>query len=119
MGLVLGASVAMSTGCGPVGTEAGVGTVRGELPLCYGPGPDTNLVPRVVVEAVGAEGYVLHQRFDSSEAHRFYELTLRGGRYQLTAINAENGGFITREPITVLVKAGEQVRANFPSPGCI
>ena len=119
MAAVLGACVAMSTGCGPVGSDAGVGTVRGELPLCYGPGPDTNLIPRVVVEAVGGGGYVLHQSFESSEAHRFYELTLRAGRYQLIAINAENGGFISREPLTVLVEAGDRTRANFPSPGCI
>lgn len=109
----------MSTGCGSNGSDVGVGTVRGELPLCYGPGPDTNLLPRVVVEAVGAGGQVLRRTFDSSDAHRFYQLTLREGRYQLTAIDAENGGFISREPIAVLVKAGHQTRANFPSPGCV
>jgi len=72
-----------------------------------------NLTPRVVVKAVGAKGFVRRQTFDAdTKNHRFFEMTLPNGHYELTATGA-------RKPISVTVKAGKRTRANFQSPGCL
>lgn len=95
------------------GSTTGAGTVRGLLPLCYGLGPDTNLRPRVVVEAVGADGVVRRHTFAADQKdHRFYEWKLPQGHYRLTANDAKT-------PISVDVKTGAQSRADFQSQGCL
>ncbi|MCW2857106.1 MAG: hypothetical protein JWR52_2721 [Marmoricola sp.] len=110
--LTLGAM--LLTGCtGALGSATGAGTVRGLLPLCYGLGPDTNLRPHVVVEAVGADGVVRRHTFAADQKdHRFYEWKLPQGHYRLTANDA-------RAPISVDVKTGVQSRADFQSQGCL
>ena len=109
--------VLAATGCGER-LEPGLGTVRGTLPLCYGPaiiidGRTTavNLTPRVTVIAVRGQRTVRRETFHAGVSKRYFEITLPSGHYKLTATGAP-------KPVTVVVRAGRQSTANFRSPGC-
>lgn len=87
---------------GPAGQE---GTVLGTLPLCYGPGPNTNLLPLVTIRTYREGRLASENSFRADrEAHRTYELRLPPGRYELRTEGLQR---------SVAVRAGQQTRADF------
>lgn len=88
------------------------GTVTGALPLCYGPGANSNLWPSATIETHHAGKLVRTDTFASSNEHRTYALTLVPGSYVLT-IPARH------YTLTVTVHAKKQVQADWPQPGCL
>jgi hypothetical protein len=91
--------------------DAAPGVVTGQVPPCYGPGPDSNLTPIVVVTAarhgtVAATVKVV----DTNEQHT-YRLVLPPGQYQIRA-----SAWPER---SVRVRSGRTTRADLPGGGCL
>jgi hypothetical protein len=94
------------------GAPSSPGTVTGALPLCYGPGPDTNLWPRSTIETYRSGKLVSTQTFLTSREHRTYTLTLRPGRYELQMLDR-------RYRIWIDVRSRKETHADWPQPGCL
>lgn len=88
-----------------------VGTVGGQLPPCYGPGPDMNLTPNRTIEAFRDGHLVKSQTFRSDIAHLTYELELPPGRYEIKAPG------IAGIPITV--EPHRRATLDLPLPTCL
>ena len=89
------------------------GTVTGAVPICYGPGPNTNLTPEVTVFVRQNGRLVTKKRFRSDENRpRPYRFTLKPGVYSLTSSS-------DRDAITIRVRSGHTTHADLPSPGCL
>ena len=82
----------------------------GALPLCYGPGPDTNLWPTATIEVRHDGDLVSTEQFVSDNQHRTYRLALPPGDYELTTHGLS---------LEVRVRAASRSRADFVSPGCL
>jgi hypothetical protein len=87
------------------------GTVGGDLPTCYGPGPDLNLTPTRVVEVRQAGKLVTREAFRSDHTHLTYELELAPGEYDLAIPGHES--------IHVQVRSGERTVADLPVTPCL
>ena len=96
-------------------SESGSGTVTGQLPLCYGPGPDTNLWPKATIETLRDGKAVRTDTFPSNLSHRTYSLLLPSGHYELHLQRQPD----SRYTLSVAVEDGKRTRADFPSPGCL
>jgi hypothetical protein len=106
LGLVAVLGLGLEAGCGQT---AGTGIVTGRLPLCYGPGPNLNLTPTVVVQAFASGQLVRRRTFKASKRHGRYELSLPQGQYQLRAGS---------QSVRATVRAHGLVHADFRQPGC-
>jgi hypothetical protein len=89
----------------------GSGVVTGQVPLCYGPGPNLNLTPTVTVTAL-QNGRVVRATSvkDTSEQHT-YKLELPAGDYQIHA-----GQWPAHR---VVVEAGSTSHVDLPGGGCL
>lgn len=84
--------------------------VIGDLPLCYGPGPNMNLTPRVTIKVYRGAELVLARTFPDSEQHPTFELSLAPGDYGLLAQG---------QKVHAHAMAGTTTRADFRQPNCV
>ena len=94
---------------------SGPGTVTGQLPQCYGPGPTINLWPKATIETLRDGKVIRTDTFPSDVSHRTYSLRLPHGHYQLRLQPQPD----SRYSLSVAVEGGKRTRADFPSPGCL
>jgi hypothetical protein len=88
------------------------GTITGDLPLCYGPGPNSNLWAHATI-AVYKSGRLIETRtFPSSTERRRYSLILPAGTYELRMPRRQYS-------LKVDVRPDEQTSADWPQPVCI
>lgn len=88
----------------------GTGTIVGEAPLCYGPGPDTNLHPNLTIRAVRADGVAREIHVRVSNGHAGYRMTLPVGTYTISAYAGH---------VTAVVQANKTTtHVDLPQPGC-
>jgi hypothetical protein len=90
---------------------ASSGVLRGSVPLCYGPGLDTNLTPTLLVTAERDGRVIASVRVPATDAHHAYRLTLPAGTYLVKA-----GGWPAR---LITVHAGSTTTADLPGGGCV
>jgi hypothetical protein len=110
--LVLGTSVACTASPSPKPSTVGErGTIVGDAPICYGPGPNMNLTPHVTIRATPMNGgtpTVIH--IATSNAHHSYRMTLPPGAYRISTYSGT---------VNVTVRAGTTHRGvDLPQPGC-
>jgi hypothetical protein len=104
--------LAVSTGACATTSNA-PGHLMGTVPVCYGPGPNTNLTPEVTIYVRQDGRPVAQGRFPSDENHpRPYRFALRPGTYSLTSSS-------DREAVSARVRSGQTTRADLPEPGCV
>ena len=84
--------------------------VSGQIPLCYGPGPDLNLTPTVVVTAARDGIVMVSVTLPDTDDEHTYHLRLAPGDYQIHA-----GSWPAR---SVHVAAGTTTTADLPGGGC-
>lgn len=94
------------------GTSSRPGTVSGALPLCYGPGPNSNLWPSATITIYRANRLIDTKTFPSSVQHHRYVLALEPGPYEL---RMDQRGYA----IAILVKSGAKSVADWPDPVCL
>lgn len=89
------------------------GVVEGRLPLCYGPGPDLNLRPVTVVEALQGKRVVISKPFTSTQGDNAFALTLAAGDYtfRLRHVPGDN--------VTMHVAAGRHQHLQFKPTPCL
>lgn len=111
--LVAGASAACTSSSSPGPTPVGKpGVIVGAAPICYGPGPDLNLKPRITIRAtpVGG-GSPAAIRIATSDAHHSYRMTLPAGIYKISTYSGT---------VDVTVHSGVISRGvDLPQPGCV
>ena len=93
-----------------VGT-ATAGTLSGNVPLCYGPGPDLNLTPTLTVVAAQNGTTTASVTVPASVSAHTYRLTLPAGTYTVRA-----GAWPAR---VVDVPAGATTVADLPGGICL
>jgi hypothetical protein len=96
-------------GSSPISGRPGV--VTGQIPLCYGPGPDLNLTPTVVVTVTGDGIQTISMTLPDTDDQHTYLLQLPAGNYRIRA-----GGWPARP---VHVAAGMTTTADLPGGGCL
>ncbi len=84
----------------------------GQLPLCYGPGPDSNLFPTATIETYQGGTLVRTDTFPSSDEQPDYHLTLPPGQYELSM---PARGYA----LEVTIRPGTTVEADWPHPSCL
>jgi len=87
------------------------GAVTGQLPLCYGPGPDLNVTPTVDVTATRDRIRTISVTFPDTNDQHTYHLQLPAGDYQIRA-----GAWPARR---VHIAAGMTTRVDLPGGGCL
>ena len=87
------------------------GTLSGNVPLCYGPGPDLNVTPTLTVVAAQNGTIKASVTVPASISAHTYRLTLAAGTYTVRA-----GAWPTRE---VDVQAGATTVADLPGGICL
>jgi hypothetical protein len=105
-------------GTGVVGCSSGSGpgTVTGQLPLCYGPGPNMNLWKTATIDTLRAGKVIRTDIFPSdADSHRTYSIQLPSGHYQLHLHRKPDSQYT----LPIVIRAGEQTHADFPQPGCL
>jgi len=106
--------VAAVSDSGPISAVSGAtpsGLLTGNVPLCYGPGPDLNLTPTLVVVATQNGKTKATRTVPATNAAHSYQLSLPAGTYTVRA-----GAWPTRE---VTVRAGAVTVADLPGLGCL
>lgn len=91
---------------------AAPGTIAGVLPLCYGPGPDLNLLPTAEVKVYLRDHLVATKTFRADMQHRKYTFTLPPGSYELELPSV-------RQVITASVRSGSVTKADFRQLNCL
>jgi hypothetical protein len=91
----------------------GVGTLSGDLPLCYGPGIDSNLVPMLTVTATQGGRVAARKDFVTNERQHAFSLTLPAGSYELRLSK------LVSKAKRVSVLADKTTRVSFPFGGCL
>jgi hypothetical protein len=107
-------AVALTTSTAACANASNVlGHLTGAVPVCYGPGPNTNLTPEVTIYVRQDGRLIMHGRFPSDASHpRPYRFALTAGAYSLTSSSA-------RGSISVRVQSGQTTHAHLPEPGCV
>jgi hypothetical protein len=96
--------------------DSGPGTVTGQLPLCYGPGPNMNLWKTATIDTLRDGKVIRTDTFPSdADSHRTYSIQLPTGHYQLHLHRQPDSQYTLR----IVVRAGEQTHADFPHPNCL
>ncbi|MGO4596094.1 hypothetical protein [Terrabacter sp. 2RAF25] len=90
---------------------ATTGTLKGNVPLCYGPASDMNLTPTLVVIAQQNGQTKGTVTVPATLATHTYQLTLPSGTYTIRA-----GSWPARQ---VIVRAGETSSADLPGGNCL
>lgn len=109
-GVAAGAAMGLTLGACGSSPASGSGTVTGQLPLCYGPGPNLNLTPTTAIEVRQSGHLVETKTFPSDAHHQRYSLTLPAGTYEFRA---------NLTSISVTINADSSAQADFPQPGCL
>jgi hypothetical protein len=88
------------------------GVVVGDAPICYGPGPDLNLKPRITIRATPIDGgSPTAIRVETSNAHHSYRMTLAAGPYKISTYSGS---------VKVTVHPGITSKGvDLPNPGCL
>lgn len=103
-----------SDASGPGSSVSGAtpsGLLTGSVPLCYGPGPDLNVTPTLVVVATQNGKTKATVTVPATVAAHSYQLSLPPGTYTVRA-----GAWPTRE---VKVRAGAVTVADLPGGNCL
>ncbi len=87
------------------------GTLTGTVPICYGPGPNLNLTPTLLVMAAQNGTTEATVTVPATTSAHSYQLSLPPGTYAVRA-----GAWPTRE---VQVQAGKVTQADLPGGGCL
>ena len=87
------------------------GVVTGQVPLCYGPGPDMNLTPTLLVVATEQGSVKAALTVTATLESHEYRLTLSPGTYAVRA-----GSWPARQ---VTVSAGVTTVVDLPGGGCL
>lgn len=105
---VLGAMAAACSSPSPLRP----GMITGDAPICYGPGPDLNLKPRITIHATPIDGgSPTSIRIATTNAHHSYRMTLAPGTYKITTYT---GG------VRIAVPAGKTIKAvDLPPAACL
>ncbi len=91
--------------------QSGTGTIVGTAPLCYGPGPNTNLHPNVTIRSVRTDGTTREIHVWVANFHNRYRMTLPVGSYTISAYSGN---------VTAVVQANKTTTGvDLPQPGCI
>jgi hypothetical protein len=111
--LVLGTSVACTALPSPTPSTVGErGTIVGDAPICYGPGPNLNLKPHITIRATPMNGgtpTVIH--IATSNARHSYRMTLPPSTYKISTYSGA---------VNVTVRAGTTRQGvDLPQPGCV
>ncbi|MBC7678875.1 MAG: hypothetical protein H7233_07790 [Pseudorhodobacter sp.] len=94
--------------------EPAAGSIRGVLPLCYGPGPDMNLRPDTTVTVTGESGWRARRTFPSSKDQReFHFDDVPPGSYTVVIED------VPRSDRQVQVQPGEAVQAATVVNACL
>jgi hypothetical protein len=91
-------------------THGGTGVVTGLAPICYGPGPNTNLHPVTVIRAVRADGFSRAVKVHTADHHHTYRLTLPAGHYKISTYSGHVAVTVHLNAITPHV--------DLPQPAC-
>jgi hypothetical protein len=89
---------------------ATTGTLTGKVPLCYGPGPDTNITPTLKVVAMQNGEVKATVTVPATIAAHSYRLTLPPGTY-----TARAGAW---EALRAIVRAGETTAVDLRGGIC-
>lgn len=111
--LVLGASAACTSSPLPTPSPVGKpGAIVGDAPICYGPGPNLNLKPRITIRATPIDGgSATAIRIATTNAHHSYRMTLLPGTYKISTYSGS---------VDATVRAGVTLRGvDLPQPGCL
>ena len=108
-GAALASALGMLVACTGSDRHRDTGIVIGSAPICYGPGPNTNLHPLTVIHAVRTDGLSRTVKVHPDDFHHFYRLTLPAGQYKISAYSGH---------IAVSVDSGATTRADLPQPAC-
>lgn len=87
------------------------GVVTGVVPLCYGPGPDMNLTPTLVVVATQQGSTTATVTVPATRAARTYRLSLPPGAYAVRA-----GSWPS---VAVTIRAGGTSVVDLPGGVCL
>jgi len=74
-----------------------------------------NLWPTDTIDTLRDGKVIRADTFPADTAHRTYSLQLRTGHYQLHLHRPPE----SRYTLSIVIRAGEQTRADFPSPDCV
>lgn len=108
-GLAIGgltAWVVAETTAASVGSSVGPavpGAVTGQVPLCYGPGPDMNLTPTLVVVATQQGSTASTVTVPATLAAHTYRLSLLPGTYAVRAGSWPSAAITVRAGLTTVV----------------
>ena len=91
------------------------GTVTGQLPLCYGPGPNMNLWSTATIDTSRDDKVIRTDTFLSSDSQRTYSIQLPSGHYKLHLHRQPDSKYT----VPIVIRAGKQTQADFPSPNCL
>ena len=106
-GLMLGLTACTSS---PT-PQSGTGAIVGQAPLCYGPGPDTNLHPNVTIRAVRTDGTTREIHVKVANFHSRYRMKLPVGTYTISTYSGH---------VTAVVQADKTTTGvDLPQPGCL
>jgi len=111
LGLVAGGELAWRAHTSGASVPSSSGVLTGSVPLCYGPGPDLNLTPTLVVIATQNGTTKAAVTVRATEATHSYRLTLPAGTYAVRA-----GSWPPRQ---VEVQRGTTTVADLIGGGCV
>lgn len=111
-GLLLGVLTGCASSSATSHARVTTGVITGQAPICYGPGPDTNLDPRATIRATPTDGGApVTVVVRTSAAHHSYRLTLPAGAYTISAYSGS---------ISAVVHARTTLNGvDLPQPGCL
>ncbi|HEV2888886.1 MAG TPA: hypothetical protein VGX28_00760 [Frankiaceae bacterium] len=112
---VAGVLLVLAVGCGsdasPPARAPRAGTLVGDIPRCYGPGPDLNLRPTPAVEVRRDGAVVTSATFRADDDEHTYRFELEPGDYEVRLPG------VASAPATV--RSGETTTADLTAPPCV
>jgi hypothetical protein len=108
---LVGVVVAALGACGGSSPSNEAGSIVGQAPICYGPGPNDNLKPIISIRAVRADGLVRKIQVHTSSEHNRYRMSLPPGRYIVSTYSGH---------VATSVQPGQTTtNVDLPQPGCV